>query len=134
MTVLQQGYAGEVTDRGFALRRFGSAARGDSRPAIDVRGVIRPEQDQTRVAVVMRHGRLLVAFTWLLVAVASLAATAGNGARRSEDVSPAAGAAVLVAMGAMWHVFLWWDMGRVRREIIKLLAEGASDGPANNVV
>src|SRR5262249_55855556 len=57
----REGYAGEVTDRGFAVRRFGRAlSRGESRPAVDVRGELRPEQDQTRVTVVIRHGRLLV--------------------------------------------------------------------------
>jgi hypothetical protein len=115
----RQGYAGEVTDRGFAVRRFGRAlSRGESRPAVDVRGEFQAEGDRTRVAVVIRHGRLLVSFAWMLLVMAVLGLMAPRGSGR-----PAVGAAVFTALAALWYLGLWWDIRRVRREIVALLTD-----------
>ena len=120
----RQGYAGEVTDRGFAVRRFGrTLSRGESRPAVDVRGEFRANGDRTHVAVVIRHGRLLVSFTWMLLVMTVLGLMAPRGSSRPGEVSPAVGAAVLTALVALWYLRLWWDIRRVRREIVALLTD-----------
>ena len=52
------------------------------------------------MADVSRHGRLLVSFTWLLLAVAGLTLTAAQGGGPAE-ASPAAAAAVFAAFGGV---------------------------------
>jgi hypothetical protein len=95
-----------------------------------IRGEFHPEQNRTRVAIVIRHGLLLVAFGWLLVAIGlvSLAGTWGGEDRRFGDTSPLVGAAVLLAFGLLWHLRLWWDVRRVRREMVVLMTPRPGGG------
>jgi hypothetical protein len=126
-----EGYAGEVTEQGFAIRRFGHAtSRGESRPAVHIRGEFRPMLNSTRVAVVIRHGLLLVSFGWLLV-VMGLAGLA-NVMAGDRSPSLAIGAASVMALGVLSHLRLCWELGRVRREIVGLLSTEAQDGRSEN--
>jgi hypothetical protein len=90
--------------------------------------------DRTRVAVVIRHGRLLVSFTWLLWALAVVASVAPRGGGRPGEVSPVVGVAVFAAFGVLWYVRLWRDLRQVRREIVALLTDEAADGPPNRAL
>jgi hypothetical protein len=122
----RQGYAGEVTDRGFALRRFGRALRrGETRPAVDVRGEFRPDGDWTRVVVVLRHGWLLVSFGWLLLVLEVAALIGARSDGRPGKMSPVVGAAMFTALVALWYLGLWRDIRRVRREIVALVTDEA---------
>jgi hypothetical protein len=96
-----EGYAGEVTDQGFALRRFGRMTRGEARPAVDVRGDFREEGDRTRVAVVIRHGRLLVSFVWFFMVLAVLSAMA---APRGDPRGVLRAAAVWAAIAVLFYL------------------------------
>lgn len=122
----RQGYAGEVTDRGFAVRWFGPVSRGESRTAVDVRGEFRAEGDRTRVAVATRHGRILVSFTWMLlvfVVIGVLGLTEARVRGRPIEVSAVVGTAIFAAVGARFYLGLWWDLRRVRRQIVALLTD-----------
>jgi len=122
----RQGYAGEVTDRGFAVRWFGlPLRRGETRPAVRVRGEFRADGDRTRVVVVLRHGWLLVSFGWLLLVLEVAALIGARSDGRPGKMSPAVGAAMFTALVALWYLRLWWDLRRVRREIVALLTDEA---------
>jgi hypothetical protein len=80
------------------------------------------------VAVVIRHGWILVSFGWLLlvleVAAVLGALSAPRDGGRPGKLSPAAVAAGGAAMVAVWYLSLWRDLRLVRREIVALLTEG----------
>jgi hypothetical protein len=126
-----EGYVGKVTDRGFTVRRFGRPLSHDeSRPAVSIRGEFWPERDQTRVTVMIRHGRLLVTFAWLvlLLGLAVLAGPAAAEKGRPGGASPTVWDAVLPAIGALFYLGLWRDMRRVRREVLALLTDPMMNG------
>jgi hypothetical protein len=75
------------------------------------------------VAVVIRHGRLLVSFTWFVLALLVLPAMAARRGGRPGEASPVTGVAVLAAFVALWYLKLWWDIRRVQREIVALLTD-----------
>jgi hypothetical protein len=85
--------------------------RYDARPGVDVRGEFRAVGARTRVAGVMRQGRLLVTFAWLLLVLAVPWVSASGGGRAGH-VSPATGARLVLAFAALWYLKLWWDIRR----------------------
>src|SRR5947209_651585 len=82
------GYEGEVTESGFAIRRIATHAK-DSKAAVVVRAWFRPEGERTAVRVVVRHGRHMVAFSWLLLLLffAGVAGMAASAADRTESIT-----------------------------------------------
>src|SRR5438270_696186 len=64
------GYEGEVAESGFTLRRISTGGKGDSKPAIAIRGHCHAAGEGTEVAVTLRHGLLVVSFGWLLTFLA----------------------------------------------------------------
>jgi hypothetical protein len=103
--------------------------RGETWQAVEVRGEFRGAEDWTRVAVVIRHSRILVSSVWLLLGLAVCVLMAPSDGGRPGKLSKAAVAALLAAVEALSYLGLWSDIRRVRREIVALLTDEAVDGP-----
>jgi hypothetical protein len=110
------------------------AVRGETWQAVEVRGEFRGAEDWTRVAVVIRHSRILVSVLWLfsglaVLGLAMIVLPPPRGEGRPETLSSAAVAAVFAAIAVSWYLGFWSDIRRVRREIVALLTNEAADGP-----
>jgi hypothetical protein len=124
-TSLRQRYVGEVTDQGFKIRWF---VRGsffnpemkmyfvETRPGAEVQGEFWPEEDRTRVAVVLRHGWLRVTWACLFLLSGLLGLWAGEEA------------IVLIIAGVLFHQKLWWDIRQIGREVSDMLTAGVPGG------
>ena len=122
------GYEGELSDSGFSIRRIATGSKGDTKPAVVIRGTFQPEDDQTVVYVALRHGRHLVVLSWLLL----LIATAGGSAlliavaEQTADAKGWAGMAMIAGIAVAWHLILCQDIRRVKSEIQALLGAATS--------
>lgn len=136
----------------FTIRRLGHPVRWETaRPEVNFRGEMRRVPGGTRVAVVVRHGRLVAALSALLLVLLGLGfVTAPGGQPTTGDAHPGGigrvvGRVILVLAGGeptaskvhpaevrvlsgilfglagCLHVRLWWDDCRVRREVRALL-------------
>jgi hypothetical protein len=63
--------------------------------------------------------RIRSAFSLLLLVVIPSQAARRDG--RPGEARSMAGAALLAACVALWYLKLWWDLRRVRRDIVALL-------------